>query len=111
MKSFKEIDESRKVSTSAIIILRIIIGAYVAYVAVDLLKGYAESTIPTAVLIPVCIILIVAGAFIALISLRDMFKGRYVGGIGDPDRVDPDLKDEPVSAESIEAIVEENNEE
>ena len=86
--NLKERWNNRKVSQSGLIAIRIIAGGYVAYLAFDLIKNRATSDVAPEVLVPLSIILLAAGSAICIVSVIDLFQGRYVGGKGDPEVIE-----------------------
>ena len=54
----------------------------------DLIKNRATSDVAPEVLIPLSVILLVAGGLICIVSVVDLFQGRYVGGKGDPEVIE-----------------------
>lgn len=86
--NLKERWNNRKVSQSGLVAIRIIAGGYVANIAFDLIKNRATSDVAPEVLIPLSVILLVAGGLICIVSVVDLFQGRYVGGKGDPEVIE-----------------------
>ena len=66
--------------TQGVLIVRVICGAYLGYLAYQLIADRASSTIPAWAMIVFPTLFIAAAAFLLIDSLVKYFKGEYEGG-------------------------------
>ena len=79
-----EKDNKRPVNTKPSLILRLIAGMYLVYLAYELIMGLnAEEGAPTALVIVAAIIFAVLGGILAIVSAKAFLKGDFQGGIKD----------------------------
>ena len=76
--------ESKFRITQVMLILRVAISCYLIYVVISLINSYMSGEgLPLLILIIVTIIFGCVGLGFGYFSIRDLIKGRYIGGKAD----------------------------
>jgi len=74
----------RPTNTKASLIIRLIAGMYLVYLAYELFMGMNESQgAPVAVSIGAAVIFLICGIFLVIVNGRDFLKGNFQGGVMD----------------------------
>ena len=73
-------NKNRRYATQGMLIVRVVCGAYLGYLAYQLIADRATSTIPAWAMIVFPALFIVAAAFLIIDSLVKYIKGEYEGG-------------------------------
>ena len=77
-------NNKRPASTKSGLIIRLIAGMYLVYLAYELFMGMNEASgAPVAVSIGVAVIFLIVGIFLVIVNGRDFLKGNFQGGIMD----------------------------
>ena len=77
-------NSKRPLSSKSALIVRLIAGMYLIYLAYELLMGMNEAQgAPVAVSIGAAVIFLVCGVFFVIMNGRDFLKGNFKGGIMD----------------------------
>lgn len=78
----------KKMPTVIMLIARILIGAYLAYLGIDLFKGAAASGNLKIVFYVVSVAFVIFGSAAVILGIKDMATGNYAGGPQDADKAD-----------------------
>lgn len=88
---------NRRVSTVPMLMMRIVVGAYLLYLAYQVFT-LSDTEINRTLLICFSVLFLVGGVISAFMGLKDLIKGVYVGG-----PMDPTLGDDTSTGDSSEA--------
>lgn len=84
----------RPTATKASLIIRLIAGMYLIYLAYELLMGLGTEGAPKALVIGAAVIFAVFGIVLALVSGKDFLKGNFQGGIMDVQAIEDSSENE-----------------
>ena len=77
-------NNKRPLTTKSSLIIRLIAGMYLVYLAYELFMGLNEAEgAPIAVAVGAAIIFVICGVVLVFVSGRDFLKGNFQGGIMD----------------------------
>lgn len=77
-------DKKKPMNTKTSLIIRLVAGMYLVYLAYELFMGMGEAEgAPVAVSIGAAVIFLICGIFLVILNGRDFLKGNFQGGIMD----------------------------
>ena len=77
-------NNKRQLTTKSSLIIRLIAGMYLVYLAYELFMGLNETGgAPTALIIGAAVIFIIFGVMLVIVSGKAFLKGEFQGGIMD----------------------------
>ena len=77
-------NDKRPTATKTSLIIRLVAGMYLVYLAYELLMGMNDAQgAPVAVSIGAAVVFLICGVFLAIVNGRDFLKGNFQGGIMD----------------------------
>lgn len=77
-------NDKRPTATKTSLIIRLVAGMYLVYLAYELLMGMNDAQgAPAAVSIGAAVVFLICGVFLAIVNGRDFLKGNFQGGIMD----------------------------
>ena len=82
-------DKKKVLFPKSTLIIRLIAGGYLVYLAYELLIGLRNNTAdsaPVAVTVGAAVLFAICGLILVVINGKDFLKGNYQGGIMDPSR-------------------------
>ena len=98
----EENKKKKSLMTQGQLIMRVLVGGYLDYLAYDLFKERATSSINPIVLWIVIIFFTIAGTYFLGMALILYYRGEYKGGKKDPEMEGSEVKDTVYDGESIE---------
>lgn len=71
---------NRKLPTAMMLFMRILVGGYLVYTSYEVYVGTKAEGNPGAFFIICAVVFAIVGSVAVLLGLRELIKGRYVGG-------------------------------
>ena len=94
----KDDNSSNQLPTSLMLMMRIIVGLYLAYLAYSLYGEKGPSEIPRTGLLIIAGVFLVAGGIIIFFAVRDLLSGNFQGGSKD---TSSDAEGENTSSDTV----------
>lgn len=106
----KDDQNKNQLPTSLMLMMRIIVGLYLAYLAYSLFEDKGPSDIPRQGIVAIAALFIVAGGIIIFFAVRDLLNGNFQGGSADTSSEEADTEAVEETAEKQDETATENEE-